>query len=228
MCDFDVRKRLQEIVSEKIENDDRFTAYDITQQLRRENYWVKHDEARTEVHRMFRHGEMPGYSRHLAPMGGSTPAWEYHPASSVMQALAGLTGRLLCRSRPPRFVTPSNLRTYGNMPTGTAPAAPRSGTAVRLDGRATVCIPARFVRQVALRPGEKVHVFIDASNAQLVVRPDRSPHPLPGLPARRYTVDRHYNIRITHTTQLRAGLDGFQRLVHAQTDELIVTALTTS
>jgi antitoxin component of MazEF toxin-antitoxin module len=224
MCDFDVQKRIHEIVGEKIDNDDRFTAYDVTQQLRRENYWVKHHEVRTEVHRMFRDGDMPGYSRDLVPMGGPTPAWEYHPASSVMQTLAGLTGHLFGRSQPPRFTTPSTLRTYGHSQAGTAPTAPGSGAPVRLDRRATVCIPARFVRQVALRPGEKVHVFMDASNTQLVVRPDRTAHASPALPARRYTVDKHYNIRITHTTQFRAGLNGHQRLVLAHTDELIVTA----
>jgi len=96
--------------------------------------------------------------------------------------------------------------------------------AVPLDRRATVCIPARLVRQVALHPGDKVHVFIDAQNLQLLVRRDHTVHDPNRLPARRYTVDKHHNIRITRTPQVRAGLLGPHRRILARVGELVVMA----
>jgi hypothetical protein len=94
---------------------------------------------------------------------------------------------------------------------------------VSLDRRDTVCIPARFVRQVALQPGDRVSVFIDPQHSQLVVRHAVTGRDRNGLPARRYTVDRHCSIRITCTPQLRAGLQGTLRRILPHTDELIVT-----
>jgi hypothetical protein len=72
--------------------------------------------------------------------------------------------------------------------------------------------------------GDAVHVFIDRGNGQLVVRPIGAASAPLGLPARRYTVDRHANIRITSGTQARAGLHGPWRQIEPQGDALIVTA----
>jgi hypothetical protein len=207
----EVRERLQEIVAEKIGRGERFTAYEVTQQLRLEMFWVKHDAARAAVHRLYRDGGMAGYDRCLAPKGGPVPAWVYFPAGAGFPAMGARASRRAVRSYILSHLLPGGL--YNNGP-----------VSVPLDGRATVCVPAWCVRQAALRPGDAVHVFIDRRNGQLVVRPiGMSSAPL-GLPARRYTVDRHANIRITCGTQARAGLHGPRRQIEPHRDELIVKA----
>jgi hypothetical protein len=224
MLDPEVLDRLQEIVNEKLRNGDPFTAYDITQQLRAENFWVKHDHARTEVHRLFQDGEMPGYSRYLIDKGGPVPAWEYFPALAGL-AMAGAASSPFSSTHLPGHLAPSRARSYGASSAGSAASVTATGgVAVSLDRRATVCIPARFVRQAAFQPGDRVFVFIDPQHSQLVIRHAVTGSDPNGLPARRYTVDRHYNIRITRTPQLRAGLQGTRRQVMTMADELIVTA----
>jgi hypothetical protein len=165
---------------------------------------------------------MAGYSRYLAPKGGPVPAWEYFPTGAGIPVPGGRASRRLVQSYLLSRLAPSSARAYGA--TGAPVLAPGSSAAVRLDARASVCVPARFVRQVALQPGDQVRVFIDAMHSQLVVRPGGAGSGPNGLPARRYTVDRHYNIRITESTQVRAGLQGLCRQIQPHRDELIVTA----
>jgi hypothetical protein len=210
MLHSEVQERLQEIVEAKIGRAERFTAYEVTQQLRGERFWVKHSDVRAEVHRLYRAGGMAGYDRCLVPKGGPVPAWEYFPAGAGLPALGHRAGRRTVRSYILSHLLPGGLHNDGPV-------------SVPLDGRATVCVPARCVRQAALRPGDAVHVFIDRRNGQLVVRPIGAGSAPLGLPARRYTVDRHANIRITSGTQARAGLHGPRRQIEPHRDELIVT-----
>jgi antitoxin component of MazEF toxin-antitoxin module len=224
MLQTEVLDRLQEIVTEKIQNGDHFTAYDITRQLRAESFWVKHDQAKAEVHRLYLDGDMPGYDRCLAQKGGSVPAWEYAPARSGLSILAGMMSHLLSPGASPGMLAPSGVRVYRTTRGRTVQFTGNGGIAVPVDRRATVCIPARLVRQVALQPGDTVRVFIDRISARLIVRPVAAGSDPIGLPARRYTVDRHANIRITQAPQSRAGLQGPRRQIQPHADELIVTA----
>jgi bifunctional DNA-binding transcriptional regulator/antitoxin component of YhaV-PrlF toxin-antitoxin module len=224
MLQTEVLDRLQEIVTEKIRNGDRFTAYDITRQLRAESLWVKHAHAKAEVHRLYLDGQMPGYDRALAHKGGAVPAWEYAPAGTF-PASAGLLGHMLTPSASPGLLLPSGLRIYRVVRGRTVQYTPNGGMAVPVDRRSTVCIPARLVRQLALRPGDTVRVLIDRLEARLIVRPAEDDDAPIGLPARRYTVDRHANIRITGMPQRRAGLDGPRREIRPHGHELIITAV---
>jgi hypothetical protein len=122
------------------------------------------------------------------------------------------------------MLRPSGFRIYRVLRGRTVQYTRNGGMAVPVDRRATVCIPACLVRQLALQPGDTVRVLIDRLEARLIVRPAEDDDAPVGLPARRYTVDRHANIRITGMPQRRAGLDGPRREIRPHGHELIITA----
>src|SRR4051812_177050 len=106
MCHPELSEQVRKIIDEKVDQGEQFTAYDITRRLRSDDYRVKHDHIRGEVHRIYLDGGMPGYSRYLADKGGPVLAWEYSPASAVPQAAAGFAGRRFLPHQLSSYRTP--------------------------------------------------------------------------------------------------------------------------
>ena len=82
--------------------------------------------------------------------------------------MAGIASLGLCPSLPPGLLAPSGARTYRTARTRGAVFTPGGGMAVPVDRRATVCIPARLVRQVSLQPGDQVSVFVRPEHIEVL------------------------------------------------------------
>lgn len=61
-----------------------FTAFDITQAVRRQGHHVMHDDIRKLVHRVYEQGAMTGYDRSLQDVAGNgVRAYVYSPVTPV-------------------------------------------------------------------------------------------------------------------------------------------------
>lgn len=77
---FNLENEVQDILDDKVDNLETFTAYDITTFIRQENPGedVPHQIIKTLVHQSYQDGFMPGYSRERAEDIQGIP-WRYLP-----------------------------------------------------------------------------------------------------------------------------------------------------
>jgi len=84
MCELIVATSIVEILEAKIQNKDFFTAFDVTQEVRKslgKSNNVSHNDVRNIIINEFRTGQMPGYERDLCTLElpNSPQAFVYHP-----------------------------------------------------------------------------------------------------------------------------------------------------
>jgi hypothetical protein len=207
----DIVVEIERLVREKVSRRERFTAYDITLELRALQIQGFHSEFKEVVHRLFELGHMPDYTREVKDLGGSGPAWEYSYQDASQPTADHLMPSSLRVYRPqsrPRRLSPRRSRTLKD-----------GRWNVPVDGRGTVCVPAALVRAAGLAPGKAAYVF--ASSGRLIVASDNQARP----PDRTYTVDKHANIRITRSVQHRAGLNVPVVTISMEVDGIVVGSL---
>ncbi len=85
MLDLDMVLLIGAIVRRKVEGRERFTAYDVTREVRARGYFLRHADCRAVVHGMFAANMLGSdYDRILADLGGSDgPAFIYHHLEDV-------------------------------------------------------------------------------------------------------------------------------------------------
>lgn len=118
MCNSQNEQILRDIVAEKVQNGEPFTAWDVTSAARARGASEAHYQMKNTVHRMFSSGEIPGFDRTIiqTPTG---PAWCYHPlGADVSNYAQGIGGSA------PASTAPSSS---GAQP---APAGSQTATAV--------------------------------------------------------------------------------------------------
>jgi hypothetical protein len=179
---------VEQIVQEKCQAGEMFTAFDISVEAKRRGSQERHRDMKVVVHHCFDQGIMgPAYQRNLIPIPGvPAKAWLYYhyqsdPYSYQAQA----------RSQAP---TKRRGRTS-------------SDGAYQVDKRARICIPARLLRQAGFRPGEHVLVVAAARAKHLLLTRQQ-----PTTPEQQvlsvYRVERHGNVRIVQGTLKKAQLGG--------------------
>lgn len=83
MCDAATQTVIQELVQDKIGQRRLFSAWDITQEIRKNGINERHSNVKRIVHAMFEAGEMSGYSRRTVSLPGvRIPPFVYHPAGT--------------------------------------------------------------------------------------------------------------------------------------------------
>lgn len=77
--DSDAIGTIRSVISDKIEQEGTFTAFDITMELRKRGMQVYHRDVKEMVHNMYDNGDMEDYARTLLDVGSGTKALLYHP-----------------------------------------------------------------------------------------------------------------------------------------------------
>lgn len=207
MIDTEVRTEIGNQVNNRIQLQQGFTAYDITQSLRRLNVRCKHDEVKAIVHETFETGRMQDYTRELRDLGGPIPAWYYfHRHDYAAQ----------------QYVSNTSNNVVGTVPVVNNSNSIPSVWTANADHRQTVCVPAAAIRLINLKPGETA-VVIPCSNEIVIKAPGISSHGLVSN-AHFYTVDKNNNVRITAQPQVQAGLSETRYTVRVENNKVILSA----
>ena len=78
------------VVITKVGQDQMFTAFDITKELRQNNNQVHHRDIKQIVHALYNHGDMQGYDRSRVDVNGaSIRPFLYHPVSADISTYQG-------------------------------------------------------------------------------------------------------------------------------------------
>lgn len=179
MCNAATIQMIEEVCEEKVKAGEMFTAYDVSQEVRRRGGNDRHRNMKRHVHDFHCRGLMGGeYTRTLVSIpGAKAKAYLYHQSSD-----------------DPTLYQPQPRRRA------------RDG-AYRADRRARLCIPVYWLRSAGLLPGTEAFVTSDDSSHSLIVTRDR-PDPSKTVVLQTYKVEKDGNVRIARATLQRAGLRG--------------------
>lgn len=222
MCDTATRQAVEDIVIEKINTQEMFTAWDITMEARRRQTQVQHHETREVVHDFFENGSMGSdYTRTLINVGAPVKPFLYHLRTADIKHY-NKSG-----STKPKTNKKSGNVTVQNPPAASPVAAgpsisvggmvtqPKAGEVARADARGTVCIPATVLKSAGFAYGDTAYVYAVPNMKSLIVVKD--PADAGGsaiFRCRKYTVDYHGNVRVTRKclemAQIPAGSKGQQ------------------
>jgi hypothetical protein len=234
---------LSQVISERIDNQEMFTCFDITRILRDRGCTVRHQDVRETIHGLsgtdlppFRNS---GYTRNsMIPVAGynahaevyahnSDDAYSYDP-----DALDPGSSTPATPAAPP--VTPAVPATQGTVSTGVTTGTPvatpkpkASGSKRRgkiddkrrftsRDSRGRVAIHNGFVKSLGLKPGDLAYVSVRARNHPglvVLTKASRTGH------LSTYKVDRSGNIRLSAKTLKRGRVDKTQQFKLRLTDD---------
>lgn len=244
MCSSATLELIREVVDDKINKDEAFTAFDISCDVKqlaqqRDLPSERHQDMKDEIHNSISQFVSQGlYCRQLCDVGAPTKAFVYYPANGYDPA--NYTPRP--RNDGKKVKASAQLTT----PTVTAPAAtvtaPAPATTAATvpwwladtddedddgdekavdrtpDARGTLCIPNHITRAAGLKA--KDLAYASKAPAQLVL----SKTVAPGLTKlTSYTVDLYENIRITQSTLQACGLAGPKYDFVREGDKIYVT-----
>lgn len=201
MCDQATRTVIEELVQDKIEKSEMFTAWDITRALSASGIKERHRDVKRVVHGLFADGEMEGYARKtvaLPSVQGPAP-WVYHPEGTDPNDYAN-QGNIA----PAKAATTTDDEDDEDDDTasrlgGIRPSRTVARTTLNPDGtidrsagnRDYLYVPKTFVKDSGLRPGDTVYVQKDGN--ELVLTEDEED----GLVTlAKYSVDAKGNVRI--------------------------------
>jgi hypothetical protein len=169
MCNSQNEQILRDIVAEKVQAGQSFTAWDVTSAARSRGANEQHYQMKNVVHRMFSNGEIAGFDRTAIPTPTGT-AWLYHPLGADIQPYIDA----IANGQPTAGVVPSSS---GATP---APASTQTATAVADDDDAAddasaferksatdkegrLPIWSDMLRSIGLNPGDTAHVGTDGT-----------------------------------------------------------------
>lgn len=201
MCNVATQDLVREVVQRKVNNDELFTAYDVSKEVQE---LAKQRGVPAERHRDMKnaiHDEMEQftnsgvYARTSVDVGAPIPPFLYYPSNgdpnSYVPANPG-------HPIPVSAIPPTN-------PVAAAVSANPAGNGGRLaDQRGTLTIPATLMRSMGFTPFQTAYVYgrTDASGNPVVAIAPTAPQGVSVLTT--YTVDKACNVRVTQK-QLRAA-----------------------
>ena len=196
---------IEDVVSEFVNADVMFTAFDVTMALRkRSKSRIQHYEVKGEVHKMFANGGMFSYNRTLANLPNVNPQpWVYHPVSADVSLYNGkpLDAKVAVLPAPALAAPVSSMTAVDDDDDGTDIGGDGS-VVYKFDTTDRLCVPNKLVRQLGLKDSDPVTVSLLTTNEVVLT---------PGLPAGAthiadYHVDRYDNVRIGRATFTKAGI----------------------
>lgn len=210
MCMF--VNEIEQVVSEKVQRGDLFTAFDVTKAVRQivgRSTPVPHNEVKSEVHNLFANGHMGSdYVRNLGnlPLAAGIPQpWIYHrntdDPSTYGSGIPQLTPAsvVVAVPAPPAASVDPDGQDDGVNKTA-------DGT-YKVDARETLCVPKSLLTGCGLNPGDEAYVSADPLAGCVVV--SKSPPDATVLSQlSTYTVDKYGNVRITQFALQKGGVGG--------------------
>jgi hypothetical protein len=197
MCDQQTRDTLEQIVNDKVNNREMFTALDITRAAQGQGIQARHRDLKNDIHGILRNVVGNVYSRTLIQIAGVTEKpMLYYPAGTdpdtyVSPAAQGQTATATATATP----STAHLQTAPTFPKAKVPGASNR------DRRGRIWIPSRFLSGIGAATGDEVAVAITQGSLKVAKSAD------PTLVNYFYTVDRHGNIAISATAFQKAGID---------------------
>jgi hypothetical protein len=197
MCSPDTAVLIKQVVTQRVDNDELFTAFDISLAVKE---LAKQAGQSPERHRDMKgaiHQEMSGYlatgvyRRELVDVGAPTKAFVYYPDGVD----------------PNNYVPMTKTKTVSVKPPPALPAATADdededeGDGRRVDARGSLSVPSHLVASLGLNTGERVFVLQDQRGLR-VSRTDGA-----GSLAS-YVVDKNRNVRITRQHLAFCGFSG--------------------
>lgn len=218
--DFSTLQLVEQIVLEKAQAGEMFTAYDVTRAVRQKvgrSVNVPHNDVKQEVHTMFANQQIgTDYTRSLGNLAGlQTQPWIYHRTTDDPANYMGVpTGGPA--TVPPVVQTPTATPTDG--PDDGVNQTP-DGT-YKVDARGTLCVPKSLLEAADLNPGDEAHVSADPLAGCLVVTKSPPDGTLTDLSS--YTVDKYGNVRITQYTLGNGGIAGQEFAIDGDSNRVYV------
>ncbi len=212
MCTY--LSEIEDVVSENINADKMFTAWDVTVEVRkRSKDRVQHYEVKREVHKLFDNGGMAGYNRVLANLPGINPQpFLYYPPSCDPTTY---TGKPTAPAAAVALPAPtSSMTALDDDDDDDVDVAADGSVVYKFDTTDRLCVPNKLVRELSLKAGDEVEVVVctSAPNGEVCVVPKNAGYP--GVPPHvssvvaNLTVDRYDNVRIGRATLDKVGVSG--------------------
>jgi hypothetical protein len=212
MCTAATQTLLEDIIEEKTNAGEMFTAFDVSLVAKSRGETDRHRSIKHVVHDYFEAGRMPGdYTRTLMNVGAPEQAFVYHRVIDDVRTYQphGRKGNKQPQQQQPiKAATPPTPVNSLSVVTPTqhdGGASVPGGATAKADARGTVLIPADVMRKAGFKPLANVAVYADPSEKTVVVVADKSTVPS-GISPRSYTVDAANNVRVAGAVFDKAGL----------------------
>jgi hypothetical protein len=222
MCDTATLSTIEEVVRSKVQNNELFTAFDVTlavQTALKGNGTFdanvhRHRHLKEDVHNVVETYVSGGqYQRNLQSVGAPTPAFVYYPTGgdpSKYVPLARNDGPAVTPANDPYTITVP--KTSASATAVASPATTYNPTANNVgdgldnvgrspDARGTLTVPSYLLRAAGFGFNDQAYVYADGN--RLVVSKQQPPSPTTSTA---YTVDHSCNVRITKAVLEYAGL----------------------
>jgi len=203
MCSTDTANLIEDVVQQKVDNDEMFTAFDISLDVKEK---AKAEGLPVERHRHMRrqiHNAVAPFVNNCLyesttwNVGAATPAILYYPSG-------GDPNQYVPRSRNDKNLTPGKVVRDGLFDDNDADDAD-SGVDLKGkvgDARGTLGVPNKYIRNAGFQHGQKIYVRsgnLNGEQALILSTDDTS-----ALTS--YTVDHNDNIRVTRHILNKGGI----------------------
>ena len=206
MCDQATSQLIQQAVNSKLQNDEPFSAHDVTRAVRQlTTDRIAHNEVRSEVHKMFSQGDFPNYTRTLGNIPGlkGQQPWIFHPIHVD-------PNQHVPQDPQDSSVPQSSSQDDDDEDDDT-------NGLFKVDSRLTLCIPASMVREAGFTAGDEAFVSADNPTNSLIVTKTK---PVAKLSS--YTVNKNCNVRVTQHSLRKAGLAGSKFVIKGEKTKVVV------
>jgi hypothetical protein len=192
MCNTVTLQIIEDVIREKVDRGEMFTAFEISLQAQQRGVTERHRHLKQTIHQYFEGGHMGTvYTRTLIRIPGAPQAaWLYHRTVDDPAVYRPLDRT---RMQPAR--------------SGARQQAHRTTAGYGVDRRARVCVPVQLLRCAGLRPGDEAVVLVDPRTHTLALR-KTCPSSARSRKLTSYRVDRYGNVRIAQRVLQRARLGG--------------------
>lgn len=205
---------VEAIVAEKVQQNEMFTAHDITLEARNRGHRVGHQDVKTIVHDYYNRGNMGiAYERSTisVPLGG-TP-FLYHRSVDDPTTYQNIRGQGQVPNPTTQTITiPNLLSTISSVvdngiqnvspfsPFSTSTGDNTDNIGRKPDARQTLSIPANLLRQAGFTPNQQVYVTAVNNTLEISSVQQANSHT--------YTVDKGNQVRIVQSVLVEAGIGG--------------------
>jgi hypothetical protein len=195
----DIEAKIEEVIDQKIQNKEMFTAYDVSYDLQN-NHQIKerHNNMKHYIHDvMSEHiSNYYPYKKSIVPIGGKGSAFLYHPDSADINTYAPIND-----SNPP-----SQIAVTGGQATLVKDS---SGSAFALvaNSRNRVIIPKGSLSSIGLMAKGVAVVYSDADEEKVIITTKHFPKKSNWKILNKYIVDKSGNIMISENVIKKCGVD---------------------
>lgn len=235
---------VEDVVNEKTQAGEMFTAFDITTEIRNRSHRVKHDEVRDLVHDYYTRGGLGiDYTRTTISVASNNQQqfvhpWLYHrlvdnPLNYQQNKLPAIFKNTQANNPPvvqqqnQPITIPSNLLSSNSSNSSNSPILNKKSCranpaglckARNVDARGTLSVPANVLKKIGFQAGQKVYAVAVGNGVSITPN-----QPAQSTVFKKYTVDCHGQVRITQALLRRAGIPGNKYDVDSQSDKVVLT-----